>query len=582
MKTLKYIRVYIFLVLIILFIVLFWFRNGVFIYHDFSFPLYLEKFSNNIYLWAKSNNMGEYNVLNVGSASRDLLISTFSLPRNILTREILIFCFCFVYVALSSFKFFFELSERKFWTAFSITLFYVFNFFTMNRLYDGHIYLFVVYGSLPILIYLVDKYLALKQANKYLVSILLVVAFLGSGFSNIPMLLGSVVIPIVIYLIFLFSTKVDLISRISKLLKLIGFGVLISAFWIVPLVYYYVTSFKSSLISVDNQYGLTWPDIAWQHGGFVDLFKFSSHWLWGAKWAGDYWYYYYRIFQSSPLLIVCSMAFIAIAVVSILKINPETKRKNIVIYKSSLVMLGLSIFLANGTQGLFGRFWTFLYFNVPIFNIFRAPPTKFLGIAIFSVSVLMLLLLKQVSTSKRLYLFLIAILIGSTLIVSWPMISGNIFYRIPRGYWGTRVIKSIPKDYIDLARKINATRLYTNYYEYPFAHSGFFDFGGSNYEGEDILELLTKKTLISICSGFSTDCDFISAFQKDLSKKLVAFPLLNSRYILNRLDLFNYEDTEQLWKNNYQLSDAEISSEFIGERVSMYRLSDKYFLHLFE
>mgnify|MGYP001569786949 FL=1 len=551
------------------------FKHGLFIFHDYAPIFQTGSVDQTIYVWAKNSNLGEFNPLIVSAIPMALLLKASFVFNNVFLGEIityvLIFCF-----GLGSALLFFQYLFKKYAVSLLVSAYYVFNLFVVCRIYDGHIFLISIYLSLPLCLYLLSRY---WDSHKYWNSSLIGVATLslvfGGGLSNIPMSLGTLLIPSVLFLLIKYWLSENKATSLKKITILTIVSILTNLYWIIPTGYFYLSGFTGSLISESGSFGFNWPDVAGQRGGILGLLSGTSHWLWETGWAGDSWYYFSSLYRENVFFKVSLLVFPILAFYSlIVKHKSSTVRH---IYLFSLVLLVLHLLLANGIQGPTGEIWKLFYSKIPLFNLFRAPPTKFGGPIFLSIGILAGMSLQELVFRKNIFKSIFIICLISILAISYPLVTGGVFYRDKVGFWDHRNLPYIPEDYLNVSKIINQNLYDSNIYEYPFALFGFFDFGYKKHEGVDLLNLLSSKSFISICSGFSTNCNILNLFQTDIESKLDKFASVNSRYILRHNDLFSYDDPGGYWKNNYVLGNI-LEPAYQSKLLDLFRVPDRYFL----
>ena len=537
-----------------------------------------EKYNQTFQLWAKSNNLGEYNPISISSSVLGLVLKLFLSFNNILFAEYLL-----LFLIFSSGLYFshllFSKWFRNIYISSVLSLFFVFNLFTTCRLYDGHLYLVLTYYSLPLFIYLVDNYLSKGRKIKELLCVSIASAIYASGFGNMPMSIGTIFLPTFLLIIIktLFVDKSERTSIYKKIILLLFVVLAANIYWIVPTMHFYQSGLASSEVAQNIDYGSSWPDLAMQKGGIVNILRMNSHWLWSSGWAGDSWYYFSGVYDNSPILIIFSLLFSIIALSAFLIEKIDVKTRFLLIFSAAVLII--HIMLANGIQNPTGNIWKILYEKVPFFMIFRAAPTKFGGPIVLALAILIGIVLTEIQKwNKKVFgittIFLLAIIIT----ISSPLLSGNIFYRELKGAWDHRNLPNIPQEYIEISNILSQDYLDSNVYEYPFGIFGFFDLGYKKYEGMDILSLMTDRNLISICSGLSVDCKVITEPQTKIGSKLDKLKIMNVRYVLNRMDLYDYSDKDQNWKKDFLIDNKDLSLVASNNLLNLYRISDTFFL----
>lgn len=266
---------------------------------------------------------------------------------------------------------------------------YLFNFyqpFLWARLQLAITTLVLIPLFLGMLIGILHKKISKKKAF-FIVSL---AAFIGGPIGIQPPLIMIMLFLLISYLIYYICVELnkksihEIFFAIKDFCSLSLIFLLSSLFWFLPLVNfirqagYMNKSIGIETYAVHNL--LHWVS---SYTSLTNVFRLFGDVSYFDSWGGQRYLQQFSPYQNSPILIALSFVLPTIAF-SALFIK-GTKQKKIAFF-SFIALIG--IFLGKGTHMPFGRIYSWLIDNVPMFWIQRAPWQKFTILTIISYSVL--------------------------------------------------------------------------------------------------------------------------------------------------------------------------------------------------
>ncbi|MDP1743244.1 MAG: hypothetical protein Q8L51_00485 [Candidatus Amesbacteria bacterium] len=402
------------------------------------------------------------------------------------------------------------------------TLIYLTNSFIILLIDGGQISLALAYGMLPVCIYFFKKQEILK-------------------FSVSALLLSIFDIRIVYFLVFLVSLDWLIFRRELKYIIKTGFitAVLLigfHAYWLIPAIINKAVTLPVGYASATQVDFLSFAN--WKHA----LFFQQPHW-------------YANIFGKIGNLHREFVIFPILAAAAIF-----LNRKSRETWYWALV-LGIAIFLAKGNTWPFGDIYTWLFNNLPGFNLFR-DPVKFYFLIALAYSVL-------IGKLKSFKVLVIASLI--MVIFNWPVISNKMTgtFSVPRFEMEYQEINKIiendsawsrtlwipkrypmgPSDYIHpLSEAVDLGRLR------PFTAGTVGKYETTNYLREasysgQLLSLLGVKYLVyPAMDPLRNDMKIENQlYHATFSGQLANLPWIKSRHDFGSVTLFETEKSQDLF-----------------------------------
>jgi len=274
------------------------------------------------------------------------------------------------------------------------TVFYILNSYFILLLDGGQFGLVVAYGWMPLAFVLVMEALALAP-RKIILSALSVVIL---SFLDIR----------IVYLLFILL-GIYVIFDIKKMKNYLLVGIWITlmvipchVFWLLPSVFSRLPSLPATYTRVSQTDFLNFVQL--KHA----LFLVQPHW-------------YKNIFGQIPIFNK-EFIFIPVLIIGLVLLSLIKTRKREALF-CWLLVLGIGIFLAKGSNPPLGSIYTWLFTNVPGFVLFR-DSSKFFFIVALAYSMLLLMSLSLLRNTKTQTIIVILIL-AWTVFVSRPVWLGK-------------------------------------------------------------------------------------------------------------------------------------------------------------
>jgi hypothetical protein len=553
------------IVLLLLSIVpLLWFAPGHIIAKgDYSPYIFnIENFKGDSYLWS-SNNLGKpsslpaYYVYGILWASSQLFLVEIGL------WQIILCVICFAGAAFSMFYLAKTVySEGD--VAIIASIFYVFNFSILVILLNiGMIW---TYAFLPLLIALFIKTLT-QEREKYRHVVYFAVAFTtvasvsSINFADIGLIFISLASIFLYYIIFDRKVVIKKIGIKIAVLSIVTF--LVSTWWIIPVLNYYLFSPSTQL-----QQEVAISSWSWTHAraSFLNLFMLNGGWGWRPEYVP-----YYYLYSDSAILTV--LLFIPLLLASSALLFKDEKRK---LNAYLMLIILIFVFLAKGLHEPLSSVNLFLYNYVPYMDMFREPISKFTLIMIPFLALLIgysaekiAKTLKPNIVSKLFITGVILILIVSAFpIITNPVetkteeIPFSSYIQIPQ-YWyeANNWLNNKAGDYRILITPLD------DYYQVPYSW-GY-------YGADSFLERLVQDPIISPCYAFSYAVNPNAIMLMNQLRDAIKYnrteefetimKLMNVKYILQRNDL----DYKYMASTNRDMLNPEKMRNFLSNQQNI-------------
>ncbi len=247
--------------------------------------------------------------------------------------------------------------------------FYVFNFFLLSIIMN--IGMLWTYAWLPLLMALLTKILTQKNNTNrnclffaFIFSI--VASFASINLANVVLLLIGLSL---VYIYQVFFNRKTLAKQLLKITSvLLVLTSLLSVWWIIPNVNYYLPSSSSQLQPDVNVNSWSWSH---QRASLLNLFSLNAGWGWRAEYTP-----YYQTYSGNMVLVVLMLVPFFFACSALLF---KQQRKTSLYF---LLIILFSLFLAKGLHEPLSSVNLFLYNSIPYMSIFREPVSKFTLIAL--------------------------------------------------------------------------------------------------------------------------------------------------------------------------------------------------------
>ena len=584
------------IVLLIGMIPLLWYIPGYAIARGDYFPYIfgIESLNNDFYLWSPNNSgnpssLPAYALYGLLCAFLKFLTIDIGLWQIILRM---------IYFAGATFSMLYlakTVYPKEDFAATVASIFYIFNFFIMSTLLNTG--MMWTYAFLPLLIALFIKTLTQTQNTyRYIICFALTFTIVASistiNLADDALIFISLASVLPYYVVL--DRKITIIQLIKNLLLLLIITFLLSLWWIIPILNYYLLSPSTQLQQEINV--LAW---SWTHAraSFLNLFWLNGGWGWKPEYFA-----YYNTYSNNAVL-TC-LVFIPFLLASTATLFTDRKSKfNAYIMLTTL----LFTFMAKGLHEPLSFVNLFLYNYIPYMNVFREPVSKF---TLIMIPFLALLIghttdriaktlthrgFKQSTICSN--LFMISVILVFT-ISTFPILTNPIEAKTEQIPYSTYV--KIPQYWYEtsewLSRKTGDFMILVtpldDYYQVPYSWG---------YYGTDaFIERLIQKPVISPCSVYSYKVNpniavlinqLRDAMRYERKEEFeTTISLLNVRYILQRNDL----DYKYIASTNRDIVNPEEMRNFLSNQpnitlvktfgeLDIYEYTEaQHYIHIFE
>ncbi len=438
---------------------------------EFDFTLNIERSLSAT--WQEYQGVGVLGGMGHAAAlSRELILWTFStfIPTSFIRY---LWTFLMLFIGPLGVYFLIKNQTSSKIASFVGAIFYIFNLATVQTFFTPFETFVSFYGFLPWLLFFGINYL--KYGKSKNLFIFFVVSFLATSAFYVQTLF-------VVFAIFLAAFSVESVLKYKKdgilrCIKLAFVTLIINSFWLLPVIYFTVTSgsipgnshinsIATPETKIMNQARGNWQDIASLQGFWFDYYD------WDQSGHYDYLYKDWTLHLSSPYVKDVSLILFAVSIAGLL-----LSRK-----PSWLILFGISYIMLAGMNPPTGKIFTFISDKIPLFTeIFRNSFTKW-GCAmalVYSVGLGYLIALFR----KNIFAFLVAVLIIiSSIFVTFPIFQGKLISSSMR--------VSIPQEYFqvfDFFKNQDQTKRIANFpmvnfwgwsfYKWGYRGSGFLWYG---------------------------------------------------------------------------------------------------------
>jgi 2-polyprenyl-3-methyl-5-hydroxy-6-metoxy-1,4-benzoquinol methylase len=419
-------------------------------------------------------------------------------------------------------------------------LFYVFNFFLFSIMFNiGMVW---TYAWLPLLMALLTKALAQKTSTArnslaFAFTFSVVASFASINLANVILLLIGLGAVYIYHLVFNRKIIVKQLIKVTAVLLILTS--LLSIWWIIPNVNYYLPSDSSQLQADINVNSWSWSH---QRASPLNLLSLNAGWGWRAEYTP-----YYQTYDNIVMSVLMIFPFVFACSALLFK-----QRRKTSLYL--LLVILLFMFLAKGLHEPLSSVNLFLYNSIPYMSMFREPVSKFTLIAMpflalligYAVSKIVFFTPKKIiKTQFRsvlsfcLVLFLLSPIfpiVANPLETKTQQLPFSSYVHVPQ-YWheANALISSQSGDFRVLLTPPN------DYYQMPYVWG---------YYGTDsLIEKLIEKPVVSTAYAYSykTNPNMLSLINHlndiIINNKTGEFEsflsIQNIKYIVQRNDL-NY------------------------------------------
>src|SRR3989344_1311654 len=586
-NTTDILKAFIFCLLISVFVVMVWFyqvpKNEFLFMHDQLLHLSKGSVLESFFI-RSSSNLGVANGLTSILSFWQLILYYFlyTLGFGIRATEIISFSFYlfsslfFSYLGFKGIKNLFE------WQIGNIALylaavFYTFNTYTLVILHTGNYSanFALTYALFPLTVYYFAKIIENRVNFRDLVllaTIMFIMSFYLSTF-------GVVTIFIICALFIGVIGYPRNFKPIVKNLAILGLLLMPLASYVIITTFYEFLNIQGAVNKNPiNTYTML-------QGGVLYPIVMRFSWAIYNSWEGKSIFTYDKFFFN-PFVNLSYFTLYAVLIFFILR-----KKLSGVFLYIIVFFLVVSLFLAKAAQYPFGDFYLFLYNNVPFFNIFRSPYSKF-GMGIILTLAILFLYYAQYFKSRFILVFFLLMIITQ----SYPLLNGSALIGKGLKNGVDRSIQ-ITKSYEQLNEKITSDGMsnITVLVLPPNLFGNFKTADGFNFIGQDPLRKITNANLVYLNSSFGIYRDVFENIEQHVEGESIdLLREMGISHVLLRKDVVNpnyklFDDS--LFKDLAQLEYKD--SQFIlykfknveplvqGENVSYRRISPvKYSVYI--
>lgn len=264
---------------------------------------------------------------------------------------------------------------------------------------------------LPMSLYFFIKLIDKNERSLFLIFINTLVSLIFTPiYANLPLAV-TIFIPQIIYLLFVYKSLTN--NKKANLLIYAASLLLINFWWFVPMLLFFISSSKAIFSS-------SWFNAVGAGDVYSNL-RFIGQWGWYSR---HFMLPYYSFSTYYDLTIIKIFTYFISGFALIVPIIIMFKERFV---KYLLTLTGVSLVLMSGSSSPFGYLYLLVFNYVPGFKMFREPFTKFGGLYVFSV-VILLVFSVAYTTQKftilktRIVVFLLTLII---LISGSPVLLGE-------------------------------------------------------------------------------------------------------------------------------------------------------------
>jgi len=565
-----------------------WFKEaGSFLLiHDQYLPLNIQEILNSFYMWTQDGLGNSFGYLRLWSLFPDGLIYLFlyKLGFSVGIAERIVFVLLFSLPGIFMYGLLKEIIPSKEETrrAFDIelssvigALLYSFNMYLVLTWHGSNA--FFAYALLPLFIKLFRDILFLQSSHSIAKGVFLGLLSILAVSSNVRMI-GYILFPVLIFFIFsLFNPeRLKIKEFIKPLVVCVVVAIGVNLVWLIP-AFYEITTSPAIFESGNTNRSMDFVGLTAQHGGWLQQIRLIGQWTWGRELFGDRLFFSFSdSYDDNWILIFSTILIPVFAAIALLK------RKNNFFILYAAILIIIFSFLAKGIQPPLGNIFEWLFKNVPLFNMFRTPDTKFTPNIVFGLSILIgfsiYIILRHLKAFKiKVWIFLL--LAGLILINSWPLLTGFAVIEKSKGYFYNRLVK-VPEFYKEAAEWINNDKEQFKIALFPGSLFTSFRWEkGQGHSGQDLLSKLLNQPVTRLPNetpSFRDSGIMLSELYQNQSFHL--FPLMNIKYVLLRDEMptsgFSNNIKEQIQKKLLPFADKIKTFNLLH----LYKVKDKYFV----
>ena len=457
-----------------------------------------------------------------------------------------------------------EHTARSLVTVLITTLFYNYSLFGVLNINSGYFFSlnYLSFAVLPLLFFytiriITDRIITTKEAIFY--AIIIAIAALNVAY----------IIPISFSLILFVLMSYPLKQVVKTGLKRIAFSMSVFVLFFLNFLSMFVfeSAYNTNNFINENLKN----SVAGSIGGgllyqFLHYFNWGLYNIWSPKSVMTFAGYY---LGNAYVLAIFSLYLIVL--VACVRSKPFMSK-----ITPFLAIFLVSIFFAKGPQQPIGEIFTFLVDHFSIFGTVRTPDNKFGITAVFALSVIILLLLNRVQTTK-IFKYLAVYLVIFIGFCSWPLLNGEAILGKNNFPSSGRIVASVLPEYSEVLDAINNDKIFSNVLIYP-QFSGVLNHDQELYVGRDILKTQSNKPFL-YNSYIQSGDNILSKQISDVTsmRDLDSLKMMNIGYILVRKD-----DFENSKKINPAFTERIVADKIATLVVSnryleLYKINDTYF-----
>lgn len=451
----------IFIICLLGLVPLFW-LNGkeVILGHDAGLTLSpVSHFTDRLYVWTERFGIGsDQSYALPGFFIHGLEALWFILTNSLQQAQKITFIFWLILPGLAMYSFARSVFSTRRFLPLIASVFFMFNHFLLQGWFVVERTKFSTYTALPLMLIIIIKLFERKLSPLKAGILSAFVLFFLNGGGSLP-LFGSLIVLVVlafIYFIFL-DFSASTIKRAIAYLAITGVStVLLSAFWLLPFIYYVLNQFSLEIARASGVEGVIgWAKVISQNTSLLNLMRLQGI----PDWYRNPYHPYSNLFLQNIFLIAASFMFPVLAFVGKFLIKDLFERK-IMLFFMLLALVGM--LFAAGLHSPTGFIYELMVRFVPGFLVFRTPFYKFAPLIWFSYSILIALTLDELLTKLRKWKpsvsnisqFAIIPILIFIVLYNFPFLDGRFFnYEKERS---TRV--SIPQYIFDFQKWVDSSQ----------------------------------------------------------------------------------------------------------------------------
>jgi len=414
---------------------LFWLRGQeIILGHDAGLTLSpVSHFTDRLFVWTERLGIGsDQSYALPGFFIHGLEAFWFILTNSLQQAQKITFIFWLVLPGFTMYYFTRSVFPTRRYLPLISSVFFMLNHFLLQGWFVVERTKFSTYAALPLILLFIIKLFEGKLSPLKAGVLSAFVLLLLNGGGSLP-LFGSLIVLVIlalIYFIFLDFSR-STVKRAIAYLAITGVSTaLLSAFWLLPFIYYALTQFSVEVARAGGADGvLGWAKVISANTSFLNLMRLQGI----PDWYKNPFHPYSNLFLQNPFLIAASFIFPILAFSSWFLIK-NIKEKTILLFFMALSLIGM--FFTAGLHPPTGIIYELMVRFIPGFLVFRTPFYKFAPLIWFSFAILIAFAVDELlERSKnwnlplslrlqKLGLFLVILII---ILYNFPFLDGRFF-----------------------------------------------------------------------------------------------------------------------------------------------------------